>query len=279
MRSLGSAFALALVLTGCLGAGDTTGVPAQCPGILDGEATDYSPCRAFHGRLQLPTAKELAQLPDAPLQILALGFVPKAGGQADAAPPPSTDGGISTPPPSASAPTAEVTPRFFYGAPFAALEGAGYRPTIPFAVVVPCGISVNLMLQQLRASGDKLPGIQVAQLSFARSESATAQTTLIPRQPADACGGKAGIHDLGVVVLTLAKRGVLSSGAIVLGKGGSKNPLELVGPPEGQASDQDQDGDGILDSAQTFAALPDLATPGVAPGEKPAPDGIPDIFQ
>ncbi len=278
MRAL--SLSLVLALAGCLGAGDTTGVPPTCPGILDGEAKEFGPCRAFHGRLQLPSAKELAQLPQSPLQILALGFEPKGAAPAlpDAAPP-AKDGGATTPPPAAGAPTAEVTPRFFYGAPFAALEGAGYRPTIPFAVVVPCGVSVNLMLQQLRSSGDKQPGIQVAQLAFARSESATALSTLIPRQPSDACGGKSGVHDLGVVVLTLAKRGVLASGSIVLGKGNSKNPLELVGAPEGQVSDQDQDGDGILDSAQTFAAFPDVATPGVAPGEKPVPDGIPDLFQ
>jgi hypothetical protein len=271
----------ALGLGGCLGAGDTTGVPATCGGGLGAESKDFSPCRAFHGRLQLPTAKELAQLPSSPLQILALGFerANAAPAAPDATPAPGADGGTAAPPATAVAPTSEVTARFFFGAPFAAIEGAGYRPAIPFSVVVPCGLSVNLMLQLLRSSGDKQPGIQVAQLAFARSESATALTTLIPHQPADACGGKAGVHDLGTVVLTLAKRGVLSSGSIVLGKGNSKNPLELVGPSEGQVSDQDQDGDGILDSAQTFVSFPDRHTPGVAAGEQPSPDGIPDLFQ
>jgi hypothetical protein len=80
--------------------------------------------------------------------------------------------------------------------------------------------------------------------------------------------------------LTLGQRGVLASGSLLLGKGNSKNPLDLVPLPEETVTDQDQDGDGILDSAETVAALPDRSAPGLPPDETtPHPDGVPDLFQ
>lgn len=280
--------ALALLITallglaGCLGSGASPGVAAACGGYTVGGdvvSKEFSTCRMFRGRLQLPAARDLT-LPDMPFQIVALGFEPTAApATADSGPRP--DGAAAGDALSPSAPTGAVTAYLFYGASFTAVDGAGQRPSIPFDVVVPCGVSVNLMLQVARTSSDHVPGYQVAQMSFARSESSTALTTLVPHQALDSCGTKTNQLDLGLVALTLGKRGVLSSGAIVLGKGNSKNPLTLVGAPDGPISDQDTDGDRIIDSVELWTSLPDKVTPGAAPEDPPVaqPDGIPDLFQ
>jgi len=276
-----------LALAGCLGAPAAKEASVSCAGYTyDPEGPSlpqgFAPCRVFKGRLRLPQQKQLI-LPDRPLQVVGLVFEPEGGASTDGAVSKpdagvSEAGSSSTPTPPAQ-PTDKVTPRFFYGPQFHALEGAGYRPQIPFSVSVPCGKSVNLALQVPRTSGDAEPGMWVAQMAFAKA-SGSGTTTLIPRQAEDSCAGSAGQYDLGLVDLELAKRGELSSGVITLGKGNSASPLSLVPAPEGNLSDQDTDGDGIIDSAQTFGSLPDVQTPGkVAEEGKTAPDGIPDLFE
>jgi hypothetical protein len=267
-----------LALTGCMGSDSSSGVAKLCYGYDEsGSATSYNLCRVFKGRLQFPSAKELT-LPNRPFQILALGFEPRAETPGavgeDGSVGSLADAGVQQ-----GVPTKDVTPRFFYGTPFTSIGGAGQRPTVPFSVVVPCQISINLLLQIVRTSSDFTPGIQVAPMSFAPAEG-SAVTTLIPWQSEDYCGEKTNQLDLGDVTLTMSMRGDLTSGTITLGKGNSKNPLTLFPPPEGQVNEQDTDGDGIIDSAQTFKALPDSFTPGRATSaEEPQGDGIPDMFQ
>jgi len=180
-------------------------------------------------------------------------------------------------------PTDRTQLHVFFGPVFAHDEGAGQRPDIPFSIVVPCALSVNLVLQAPRSSSSGAAGPWVAALSFPDEEGG-ATTTLIPHQADDVCGGSTSLIDLGEVTLTLATEKVLSTGVITLGKDNSKNPLSLLDTDgdgtddladaddddDGQidAGDVDSDGDGIIDDAELLTALPD--------DDK---NGVPDLFQ
>jgi hypothetical protein len=275
----------------CTGTNQEPGVPETCYSYgLQGPNKEFSACRVFSGRLVFPLAKDLT-LPKRPFQLLALGFENPDATQ----PTNNPDGGM---PPVESSnedvganpdeeTSAVIIQHFFYGPPFPIEErGGGERPTVPFYITVPCQLSVNLLLQVLRSSGDKIPGYWVAPMTFAQSETSTALTTLIPRQMPDSCGEKNNHFDLGVVELSLAHRGILSSGSIVLGKGNSKNPLSLLtGMVPENGTEEDTDADGILDQDETFNALADTFIPGASEEEQspsstsPTADGIPDLFQ
>lgn len=272
---------LALVLVcGCTGTDNAPGVAGTC---FDYQGASYGPCRVFRGRLKLPPADQL-HTGQGSFQLAAVGFVstgaPPAGADGSAAS--ATDGAVADASP--TPPAASATPRLFFGPVFAYDAGAGQRPDTPFSIVVPCAQSVNVVLQVPRTSGGGAPGLWVAALRFATDDGGATLTTLVPRQPADLCGGKTNSHDLGQVTLTLKSEGLLASGEITLGKDNSKNPLELLdsdgdgvvdfadtdddddGQPD--ISDPDTQGDAVADAAQSLSALPDQDT-----------DGIPDLFE
>lgn len=266
--------ALAASAAGCSGAGEPGAPVAET--CFDAQGRSYSPCRVFKGRLQLPHPARL-RTEVGPFQVGALAFEAKGGaGKPDAGA--AGDGGAG-----ATKPTSKVAWRFFAGEPFAHDAGVGERSSVPFSVTVPCGLSVNLLLQLPRDGGEQ-PGTQVAQMAFAASGSGSSTTTLVPYQPASMCGAKTAVNDLETVVLTLAQAQVVTSGSITLGKKSSKNPLALLDTDgdatadlsdadddddgTADAADTDGDGDGIVDTAQTFSALPDRDK-----------DGTPDLFE
>ncbi len=262
------------LLTGCLGAGGEAGIAGTCSDSF-GTRT-YTNCRVFRGRLQLPHQSTLGAEEGKAFQLAAIGFQAAGAGKAD--------GGAAAKPDGAATKAADKAQWvLFNGEPFAADAGSGQQASVPFAIMVPCEVSVNLALQLAR--GGDVPGVQVASLRFVSSSADTAATrTLIPAQPAASCGTRSAPVDLGQLKLVLAKNKPLGAGTITLGQGKSKNPLALLDTDNDQAfdltdadddgdgiadiSDADADGDGIKDSAQTFAALDDKNK-----------DGVPDMFQ
>ena len=258
---------------GCVGTGGEAGVADGCQDSF-GTRT-FTRCRAFRGRLQLPHQSRL-RLDGKSFQIAALGF-----GRGNTA----SDGGGT-----ADAGSGKLPWLLFSGAPFAADSGSGMRASIPFSIVVPCELSVNLLLQVTRGGG--APGIQVAQMKFASSDSSS--STLVPGQAAEACGGSRAALDLGQVSLLLPKNQLLTGSSITLGQGKSKNPLSLLDTDSDQLTDladsdddgdgiadltdTDADGDGIIDALQLPSALPDRSG-GHDKDGKPTGDGIPDLFQ
>lgn len=258
----GALVALVLPLTGCLGAGDTQGVAPTCS---DSTGRSYEGCRVFRGRLQLPHPNDLRSQWTA-FQVAGLAFEASGGTG-------SGDGG-------AAAPTNKVQWRFFGGDVVAIDTGAAKRSSVPFTVVLPCALSVNLLLQVPRDGSGSLPGYQVAPMSFDTDSAGSTKRTLVPLQARDACGQKTNDWDLGLVALQLEKAQPLSAGAITLGQDNSKNPLELL-DTDGDGTvdladtdddddgtsdylDQDADGDGIIDAAQSLSALPDANKDGIA---------------
>jgi hypothetical protein len=267
MRTLSLSLLLPLLGSACTGSDGESGVSDTC---RDSDGRTYTPCRAFRGRLRLPPATEL-NLDAKPFQVAAVGFAPSDGplsgdagtGEAGA---PAADGAT------AGGATTSVAPRLFFGPTFAHQAGAGQRPTLPFSVVVPCEMSVNLLLQVPTTDGGSAPGQLVAAMRFLPGE-ALELTTLVDQQQADLCGAKSNIIDLGIVELELAQPEILTSGVITLGEGNSVNPLALIdtdgdgtmnladpdddndGTPD--SNDSDAAGDGISDEAQLLSALPD----------------------
>lgn len=267
---------LTTLIAGCLGTSDESGIAGTCQDSHGARAA-YTNCRAFRGRLLLPHPSKL-RAEAKPLQIAAVGFErADAKGTADAAPA-TGDGG---PAPTTVKPTDKAQLVLFTGDVFAAEAGAGQTTSIPFSIVVPCQVSVNLLLTVARGGGHGA-GLQVAPLAFARDSSgaSTALGTLIPRQPANSCGSNPSALDLGQVTLVLPKDQSLAGASITLGQGKSKNPLALLDTDRDQAtdladsdddgdgindlSDDDAEGDGIKDSAQSLTALPDKNKDGVA---------------
>lgn len=263
------------LLAGCLGADGEAGIAGTCSDSF-GTRT-FTNCRVFRGRLQLPHQSTLGAEEGKAFQIAAVGFVGAGSAKADGGATAKPDGGAATKP----ADKAQWV--LFNGAPFAADAGSGQQASMPFSIMVPCEVSVNLALQLAR--GGDVPGVQVAQVQFVSSAADSAATrTLIPAQPASSCGTRSAPVDLGQVKLVLAKNKPLGAGTITLGQGKSKNPLSLLDTDNDQVfdltdadddgdgiadiSDEDADGDGIKDSAQTFTALDDKNK-----------DGVPDMFQ
>lgn len=273
----------ALLIAACTG---SSGEPGVGP-CHDADGDRFDLCRVFRGRLKLPPPKQM-HLTTMGLQLAAVAFEPTGGAPA---PTPKPDGGASGDgaagmPDSAAAiqPTDKTRMRLFFGPVVAHDEGAGQRPDVPFSVVVPCGMSVNLVLQVPRSSSSGSPGLWVTALAFAAEDGAAVTATLVPKQPDDLCGSKTNSLDMGDVQLTLAIAGVLASGSITLGKDNSRNPLSLLDTDgdgtdnladlddddDGQSDigDLDADGDGVLDSAESLTALPDQDS-----------NGVPDLFQ
>ena len=275
-----------LTLTGCLGSGKEAGIAGTCTDSLGTQT--FNACRVFRGRLQLPHQSVLGLEEGKAFQFAAVGF--QGAGKAAA------DGGATAKPDGAAGtqPTGTVQWVLFTGDEFAADAGSGQQASIPFSIMVPCELSVNLLLQLAKSGGD-VPGVQVAQALFASDSSDTTATrTLIPAQPTASCGSRSVPVDLGQIRLILAKNKALAASAITLGQGKSKNPLALLDTDNDQLfdladadddgdgiadiSDEDADGDGIKDSAQTFSALLDVAGDFDKNG-KAISDGIPDMFQ
>ncbi len=260
-------------LAGCFGSGGEAGIAGTC---MDSFGTrTFEKCRVFRGRLQLPHQSTLGAEEAKAFQFAAVGFYGVDKTKADGGGTAKPDGGAT------AKPASTVQSLLFVGQEFAADAGSGQQASMPFSIMVPCELSVNLLLQLSR--GGDVPGVQVAQARFLSDSSDTsASRTLIPAQPKASCGGAP--TDLGQVRLTLAKNKPLGASTITLGQGKSKNPLALLDTDNDQLfdladadddgdgiadiSDEDADGDGIKDSAQTFSALDDKNK-----------DGVPDLFQ
>jgi hypothetical protein len=252
--------ALGLLVSACMGTGDQSGLPQTC---LDNEGRPFTPCRVFRGRLQLPLSNRLLQQ-QKPFQIAAVAF--EAGGSS------SGDAGVG----------ATVTPRLFFGQIFSYTAGAGQRADYPFALVVPCRLSVNLLVQVPTAGTSNLPGALVAPMAFEGIDGA--RTTLIPPQLGDLCGGTANSIDLEQVVLQVPPSSDITASSITLGTGKSRNPLDILDTDgDGQVdaadadddddgladvSDDDANGDGIADALQLLSSLPDADN-----------NGRPDLFE
>ena len=264
-----------LVLSGCFGSGGEAGIAGTC---IDSYGTrTFEKCRVFRGRLQLPHQSTLGAEEGKAFQFAAVGYYEAGAAKVDGGATAKPDGGATI------QPASKVQALLFVGEEFAADAGSGQQASIPFSIMVPCELSVNLLLQLSR--GGDVPGMQVAQARFlSDSSDTTASRTLIPAQPTSSCGTRSAPVDLGQVRLILAKNNALAASTITLGLGKSKNPLALLDTDNDQLfdladadddgdgiadiSDEDADGDGIKDSAQTFAALPDKNK-----------DGVPDLFQ
>ncbi len=247
-------------LPACVGSGDSRGVPQDC---LDNEGRPFTPCRVFRGRLQLPLSNRLLQQ-QKPLQIAAVGFEADGGSSRDA-------GGVAT-----------ITPRLFFGHVFSYTAGAGQRADYPFSLVVPCRLSLNLLVQVPTAGTSNLPGVLVAAMEFEGVDGT--RTTLIPPQLGDLCGGSAKSIDLEQVVLQVPPSSDIRGSTITLGSGKSRNPLDILDTDgDGQVdsadadddddgladvSDEDANGDGILDALQLLTSLPDVDD-----------NGRPDLFE
>jgi hypothetical protein len=252
--------AVAVSAMGCTGAGDTSGVPDQC---LDNIGRPFTPCRVFRGRIKLPPANRLP-IQQQPFQVAAVAFEAGAGGGGDAG-------------------TPALEPRFFFGNPFAQEAGAGQRASVPFSIVLPCRLSVNLLLQIPDTPGGSAPGVQVAPMKFARDDTGSL-TTLIPPPIGDLCAGDAKDIDLEEITLVLAKGAALTEGTITLGTEKSRNPLDIIdtdGDGQVDLADSDDDNDGVVDVSDTDANGDTLEDQKQMLSALPDVDGngIPDMFQ
>lgn len=255
-----SLLAIAGAGAGCVGAD-----PPDAYACTARDGAAFKSCRTFHGRLRLPHPSDL-RLETRALQVAAIGFRATTS-------PSTADGGAS------GGATNKVTYLYFSGPTFAAEAGAGQQATLPFALAVPCNLTVNLLLQTPRDGAGAVPGVMLAPMTF-DDGSGNTTTTLVPPQQDDACGEKTNAWDLGIVDLVLTKSTPITGATVTLGKGNSKSPLSLIdsdgdGTPDAADSDDDDDGksdafdtdvqgDGILDKAQTLSALPDQNKDGVA---------------
>lgn len=262
---------IALSLPACLGADGSSGVTGTCQ---DTGGSSYQGCRVFRGRLLLPPASQL-RLSASAFQIAGVAFqAAQKTGQGD--------GGVAGDA-GAPAPTSKVALRLFFGEIFAQEAGGGARADVPFSIVVPCGLSVNLLLQAPGSSSGNHPGTLIAPLAFDTGSGSSA-TTLIPWQRPKRCTAKTGDIDLGQVKLDLEQNAPLTSASIELGKGNSLNPLSLVdtdGDGKDDLSDADDDSDGIIDPADGDAdgdGIVDAAQKLTALADKDG-DLVPDMFQ
>jgi hypothetical protein len=153
-----------------------------------------------------------------------------------------------------------------FGEPFAPDGEARFR------LLLPCDLTVNLLVQTLGDSGGQSPGDALAVLAYPTGVGADETTTLLARELA--CRDTA---ELATVVLDLGYLAVSAlptpDGAprplIVGGPGGGQNPLatidtdgdftaNLADPDDDEdgiadADDPDRDGDEQADGAQAFA--------------------------
>jgi hypothetical protein len=156
-----------------------------------------------------------------------------------------------------------------FGRPFDPAELGGGVSGEPFQLLLPCGLTVNLVVQTLKTPGGQAPGDLLAVLSWATGNGA-ATTTLLAAEPAcrDTPQLATNLIDLGD--FDVPGQPSPSGPAIVVlgGPSGGTNPLTIVDTDEDtipnfsdpdddndgvpDVSDADADGDGIPDAAETF---------------------------
>jgi len=141
----------------------------------------------------------------------------------------------------------------------------------PMRLVVPCDVTVNVLVQHLASSDGQTPGDVVAVLAFANGAGET--TTLIPREMGSAIAPACRDSELlATNVIDMGEISIPADGTgeqvIVGGTEGGTNPLATVDTDGDEVSnladgdddddsivdelDDDDDGDGAADAAQSF---------------------------
>jgi hypothetical protein len=142
-----------------------------------------------------------------------------------------------------------------FGDPFDPGEQGGGVPAEPFKILLPCELSVNLVVQTLASSDGRTPGDLVAVLAYPDGGDVT---TLLPRELGSALA--AACHDTELRATNLIDLGEFTLPqpaspdtipiAIIGGTEGGTNPLATVDTDDdgdANAIDTDDDGDGTPD--------------------------------
>jgi hypothetical protein len=154
-------------------------------------------------------------------------------------------------------PDGSVAACAIFGEPFDPGEQGGGISAEPFRLLVPCNVTVNVVLQLVASSEARTPGDLVAVLAWPHGDDVT---TLLPREVgsdlAEACRDTelraTNLIDLGD--LTVPAEPPADGPAIVLvgGAEGGVNPLGTVdtdGDTDANLADPDDDDDDLLDEA------------------------------
>ncbi len=154
-----------------------------------------------------------------------------------------------------ASPDGAVASCAIFGDPFDPGEQGGGVPAEPFGLLLPCELSVNLIVQTLASSDGRTPGDVKAVLAY---PSGAGTTTLIPREIgsplAEPCHDTelraTNFIDLGDFTLPPEPADGSVPTAIVGGPEGGINPLATVDTDDdgdANATDPDDDGDGTPD--------------------------------
>lgn len=144
-----------------------------------------------------------------------------------------------------ASPDGTVASCAIFGDPFDPGEQGGGVPAEPFALLLPCDLSINLIIQTLASSDGRTPGDVVAVLAYPTTGGTT---TLIPREIGSALAEPC--HDTPQRATNLVDLGTFVLGSVVGGPDGGANPLATVDTDddgEANAVDPDDDGDGTPD--------------------------------
>lgn len=161
-----------------------------------------------------------------------------------------------------AAPDGAVRACAIFGEPFDAAAG-------PFRLLLPCDVTVNLLVQRVGAGGARAPGDLLAVVEFPTGVTPEETTTLFAREPAcrDTPRLATNVLDLGTVAVP-ATPADAPAAVLIGGPGGGENPLatidtdgdavaNLADPDDDEdgmpdTEDEDRDGDGAVDAAQVF---------------------------
>ena len=171
-----------------------------------------------------------------------------------------------------------------FGEPFdPGMQGGGV-PAGLMRLVIPCDLTVNVILQTLGSSGGQTLGNPLALLVFPGGPQGA--TSLLAREPACRDTPKLAtvVVDLGPLNVTLSPDEALPA-LVVGGQAGGRDPLGIIdtdddlvpnasdddddGDEIPDSMDEDADGDGLADVAQVFA--PDWFKGDGRPSFRPAP--------
>jgi hypothetical protein len=153
-----------------------------------------------------------------------------------------------------------------FGRPFSPAELGGGVQGEAFQLLLPCALTVNLVVQMETVPGGQAPGVLLAVLSWA-SGIGNATTTLLAQEPMcrDTPQLATNLIDLGEFAVP-GEPPLAGPETVVLGgPTGGTNPLSIVdtdGDTIPNLSDTDDDGDGIDDAVDTDEdgdGIPDVA--------------------
>ena len=139
-----------------------------------------------------------------------------------------------------------------FGEPFMPGQLGGGTVAGPFVLLLPCDLTVNLVVQTPAVDGSEAAADLLAIVSFATGIAPGQMTTLLPREPG--CGTTepgTNLVDLGAFAVPYRSR--LGGPQIIQigGATGGKNPLAVIdtdGDGIPNLTDDDDDGDGIPDA-------------------------------